>query len=181
MKLTDKMMVKLMNWVGNPSDIVIPNIYIGKWEMDIFRLTDAGMIYEYEIKVSRSDFKNDFKKAFSRPVKEDGKYVMVDAVVKGRPIKHWKQEVITKHQSLIDSKRCNKFFFVVPENLISPDECPDPCGLIYFTDYTFIIVKSPRLIHKEKMDTSKYKSLAKKLAFRELQLRQKLHYINSKL
>ena len=55
------------NWIirchaDRSGNRVFPNIYIGKFEADILELTKSGYLYEYEVKISRSDFKNDVKK-----------------------------------------------------------------------------------------------------------------------
>lgn len=48
---------------GTELDLIIPNFYLNSpFEMDVCKITKAGIVYEYEIKISRSDFKNDFKK-----------------------------------------------------------------------------------------------------------------------
>ena len=41
---------------------VIENLYVFSWESDKLIETRSGLIYEFEIKVSKADFKNDFKK-----------------------------------------------------------------------------------------------------------------------
>ena len=44
--------------------IILPNIswsYL-RWEADLISVTKSGFLHEYEIKISLSDFKNDFKK-----------------------------------------------------------------------------------------------------------------------
>jgi len=48
----------------NLQDIVFYNFFCGPFEMDIFRLTNKRMIWEYEIKVSKQDFKQDFLKKY---------------------------------------------------------------------------------------------------------------------
>ena len=40
---------------------VIENLYVFNWESDKLIETRSGLFYEFEIKVSRADFKNDFK------------------------------------------------------------------------------------------------------------------------
>lgn len=43
----------------------------------------------------------------------------------------------------------NKFFYAVPENLISVDELPSNCGLLYIRDdFSVVKVKEPKFIHK---------------------------------
>ena len=39
----------------------INNLYVFDWESDKLLETKSGYIYEFEIKISRGDFKNDFK------------------------------------------------------------------------------------------------------------------------
>lgn len=147
MKLADKISIDLQAWVRTTGyDVVIPNFYIGIYEMDVFRLTPSEMIYEYEIKISRSDFFNDFKKQWA------GK---------------------TKHSLMETGKSaCNKFFFVVPEGLVSKAEVPKYAGLIYYTNSRmFRIEKTAPVLHKDKSKTDKdlYRWLCNKLAFRETQ------------
>ena len=40
---------------------VMENLYVFGWESDKLIETRSGLIYEFEIKISKADFKNDFK------------------------------------------------------------------------------------------------------------------------
>lgn len=100
MKFSNKIQRSLMPFVRGNGDIVIPNYFHDCYEMDLFRLTPTEYIYEYEIKISRSNYFADFKKG-------------------------------NKHERLQKGLAANRFFFVVPENLISIAECPKYAGLIY--------------------------------------------------
>src|SRR5687768_13284257 len=100
----------LMNWVrSTPSDIVVPNYYVGRWEMDVCKVTKAGQMTEYEIKVSRADFIKDFKKScmMATGVMETkvtpGGYQYQDHVLATQ----------TKHSQIQTGKHCNRFFFVI--------------------------------------------------------------------
>lgn len=44
------------------SNFVFPNIYLGNFECDILEITKSKYAYEYEVKISVSDFKADAKK-----------------------------------------------------------------------------------------------------------------------
>lgn len=125
-----------MRWaMSNSTDIVVPNYFIGTFECDLMKVTKNGVVYEYEIKTSKSDFKNDFKK--SRYSYKQGSRV-------------------TKHELIKEGKRCNRFYFVCPEGLILSTEVPKDFGLIYAQwidghGYTFRIVKVSKLfntVHK---------------------------------
>jgi hypothetical protein len=154
----------LLNWVQQKgSEVVIPNFFHGMFEMDVFLLKSSGYIYEYEIKVSRSDFKADFKKSYNQGEWGDNKKEV------------FKHDLIAKGEA-----PCNRFFFVVPEGLITPEECPSHAGLIYYYEqskkknwYGFQIVKNAKLLHKRSFDN--WKDLCNKLAFRETIHRQKLN------
>lgn len=179
MKLSDKIISKLLTWIDRSTDIIVPNYYIGRWEYDVFRLTDSGIVYEYEIKISKSDFKNEFKKSFENIKRENGQLVLLDETnhsEKGLK-KRYVTESISKHDEILKGKRCNRFFFVVPENLIQTSEIPDHCGLIYFSDRSFRVVKNAKMIHKQRVNPDIYQQIAKKLSFREKNLRRKLNGI----
>lgn len=142
MKLADKIIRSFLNDIKKWNEIIIPNFYMS-WEMDIFRMLPSWYIYEYEIKISRADFKNDFKKWD-----------------KHKRLKNWKLQ-------------CNRFYFVVPENLVLIDEIPEYCWLIYFYETPkggyFKTIKNAKFLHKEKKnkDLKFVSNLLDKIAFRE--------------
>ena len=150
MRLANKIQKQLINFAtGGGYEIVIPNFYFGIYEMDLFRLTNSEIIYEYEIKISRSDFFADFKKKFGNE---------------------------TKHSRFENkSCACNKFFFVVPENMVGIEEVPSYAGLIYYLGGGFKIIKAAPMLKKK--DKINYQSLAKSLAWRDQLTRQKLNQI----
>ena len=105
MKLTDKITKHLMSWCNSGNDIVLPNFYVGIYECDVLRITRADVAYEYEIKISRADFFADFKKCFGS---------------------------VKKHDRIANGERINRFYFVVPEDMVTKEEVPAHCGLVYF-------------------------------------------------
>lgn len=114
-----KMQQALRGFISNPK-YRLENLYVFGWESDLLFLTPAGYWYEIEIKISRADFFNDFKKkAFGKLKSEllkSGKY---------------------------DSP--NYFYYAVPRGLVSPDEVPDYAGLLE-VDFRWIATKkAPRL------------------------------------
>lgn len=151
----------LLRWAAsNASEIVVPNYYLGRWECDVLKISKAGHLYEYEVKVSRADFKNDFKK-------ESFFY-----------LSNTKE---TKHDNIRYGKRCNRFYYVVPEGLIEPSDVPAGFGLIYFTQlvytdlrdskfeqihYGFKIVKVSSLFKKESCNQALYVHIAQNLSLK---------------
>lgn len=156
---------------------VYPNIYLGRWEADILELTKAGYLYEYEVKISRRDFKIDANKAeYWRGTNE---------------IRSKKYDVLRR------GERVHYFSYIVPEGLISPEEVPEWAGLIYVRPYDnrvcigfdketgdpifdehvsawFSTVKDPVKLRTEKVTPKELEDIEKKVYFRYHQLRCKL-------
>lgn len=86
---------------------IFPNIFIDRWECDLLEITKAGHTYEYEVKISRSDFKADARKQTFRQSKANA----------------------------IRSGRTNYFYYITPKDLIVSDEVPEYAGLIYVIPY----------------------------------------------
>lgn len=78
----------------------------GVGEADFVTINRKKMLSEFEIKISRSDFKADFR---------------------NKPRKHLNMKMGTCE--------VNYFYFVCPENLIHPEEVPQHAGLIYVGKY----------------------------------------------
>jgi hypothetical protein len=90
-------------------NIIVPNVYWGlglKHECDMIVVSPAGFATEIEIKISRSDFKADFKK-------NNEKYGSGD-------LKGWGHY----------SSKIKKFYYAVPHDLNIEDLLPPRTGLI---------------------------------------------------
>ena len=142
----------LLHEIGRQYDIAVPNYYLDRYECDVLRISKNGVMTEYEIKVSRSDFKNDAKKGWES----------------------WRGEKRNKHQDLIDGKRVNKFYFVVPEGMVNPSEVPPQFGLIYAIEssnwrrrkYDFQVVKKAKTLKKEQCSPDQFANVARNLAIK---------------
>jgi len=95
----------------------------GDWEIDVLSLNKNDYLTEYEVKVSRSDFKADFKK------------------------KKWKW-----YEQRIEAMISNYFYYTCPEGMILENELPDFAGLIYATNEGLKFIKKAPLPHKKKHD-----------------------------
>lgn len=169
MKLTSTIQTALIKHArGHPYDIIIPNFYYGSYEMDLFKLSSSGFVSEYEIKVSRGDFRNDFKK---------GKTVYVPGSAD-----NWRDcwQKVNKHDN-IDKEKINRFWFVIPAGLIELKEVPKHAGLLAFNKYGgFEVVKNAPLINKVKPEVD-YKLLCRSLSFREQAVKEKFLTLKNKL
>lgn len=132
----------------------LTNAYIFKhdWESDFFVQKKNGYSYEFEVKISRSDFFNDKKKVDKHSILEHGKYTQKTYSEWNRDARKWNKETIKEHEH---SFRPNKFFYVVPEGMISVNEIPKYAGLMYVPSDRYrniITVKEAIFIHKNKLN-----------------------------
>lgn len=148
---------------------IIPNFSgISRWEADLFSISKAGYMYEFEIKLSRSDYHRDFKKVSKHKMFESGR------------------GCTSNTKSGLKIKSPNYFTFVCPEGMISVDEVPQYAGLLYVcnTDkYSFRNndvkqirrlrsnveikeVKKPKRIHDSRADINIYKKISQVLSGR---------------
>lgn len=133
----------------------------GLAECDVLSISKSNYIYEYEIKISKSDFKADFKK-------KKHKLMCEKKCTKYKMIKENNQKV--KDTIYLTS---NYFYFVVPEGLVGISEIPEYAGLMYITEkHSFILIKKAPLLHKEKASINFIRQLSHnltcKLVFRKV-------------
>lgn len=153
---SEAIQVALMSWVKSTrADIVIPNYYMGVWECDLMKVTyPSGFITEYEIKVSVADFKKD-------------------------ALKQSQYSKRNKHNEIANGKRCNRFYFVVPEGMIKPEDIPEKMGLIYAFEndsligIDFKVVKVSKLFSKEGCSQKIYTHIAQMLCMKLENAKQK--------
>jgi len=126
---------------------------VGWFECDLFAVTKSDIGVEYEIKITRKDFRDDSKKTLKSEWRK---------LSSG-----WGREAAEGKHTLMASKSTkapNRFYYVVPEDLITFNEIPPWAGLIYIrfipaTEYhaeryhIYEVVKAP-LLHKEKVKAS---------------------------
>jgi hypothetical protein len=132
--------------MGRRANKVFPNVYAGSFEADIIELSKSGYATEYEVKITRTDFRNDSKKRLTR---------------RAGPNK-------SKYEILQEGKRVNRFCYIVPDGMIAKSDIPDFAGLVYAKKISegyyshekgfyrkekisFTTVKEAPLLTKEKM------------------------------
>jgi hypothetical protein len=155
---------------------VVDNIFLGKFESDFLYVTKSRFINEVEIKISKSDFENDFNKGFYRH-KEHG-YEYARSRIK-RPDKLKKLEFIKKHDLIKRGEFGIKgFYFAMSEELASKVEIPDYCGLIivpeqeppyeYFYRSILIEKHAPTLPNALKITPQRESQIAEAIKWRYL-------------
>lgn len=146
--------------VLSPSSVLYrtENLNVFAWESDSLAITKSKYAYEFEIKISRADFKNDFKHKKMKHQMLEGTYQLFGDEFLG-----------DGKMSLTDKP--NYFYYVVPENLITIEEVPSYAGLVYVKPrynregkiywYDANVVKEAPKLHKEKIDETHLKLMDK--------------------
>lgn len=136
------------------------NIFVHRWEADLFSVTKTGYCYEIEVKVSKSDFLADFKKPkhhlFSTI--KNGYGILKDPGILGYSIN-------TKHPHCnltaipVNSMNVpNVFYFAMPWPVIKQirtTDIPDYAGLLHCHENGYEVLKKAPYIHKDKVDPAK--------------------------
>lgn len=115
---------------------VLPNYTPSDWfECDVFELTKADYMREYEVKISRADFFADAKK--ERLIRDTGRWEpMPEAEAKYPGHQRYVFDMERKHTLLAsgDTRGPVHFWYVTPKGLIQQHELPVWAGLIEIED-----------------------------------------------
>src|SRR3990172_4332407 len=133
----------------NNYDYKLKNTYVFMWESDFFAISSSRYCIEVEVKVSKADFKADYKKIL------------------------WNG--ITKHDNILNPEykfKPHKFCFACPEGMIDRKEINPLYGLIYIKDYNARYIQNPKFLHKDDLfNNPKFlKNLMNKYYYRNLEL-----------
>lgn len=145
-------------------DFILTNFFHSDWEADILLINQQGLSHEIEIKLSKSDFRNDFKKFYTNQ-KTGEKFLKHDKIGCGDYI-------------------CNQFSFLIPMGIIDYNEIPEHCGIIEFYhdedhwETTFHYIRQPKTIHSDPYwkfcDKEQFfRSLARNLLIKKFELKGK--------
>lgn len=154
-------------------------VFSRNWESDYFCLGKSGYCTEVEIKCTKKDFRDDFKKEKHQIFSslDQGYYIqnkgqtrgdklgeeIVDEVriAYGIPLTRTANRgifapasriAVHYHEKLILP---NRFYFASEPGIIPLNKIPDYAGLIYTVYGTAEIIKTAPLLHKRKQDLSK--------------------------
>lgn len=124
----------------------------GLGECDVISISKSNYIYEHEVKISKADFKADFKKAKHQ------------LMLEGRSTS---ERMIKENNKMVPDTwylTPNYFYFVVPTNLVKVEDIPQYAGLIYMNEnLQFEIIKKAPIIHKEKATSNFIRQLSHNL------------------
>ncbi len=185
MKHTERTILKALRTFCDNHKYVIANAFIFNWESDLFSVTKTGTVYEFEVKISKADFKKDFEKEkhtifknrnndifYTSDKKEKSGFTCINgndfigcnnvnenAASKGDYGKFYHYCEL----NWVDMKRHlipQRFYYVCPAGLISSYDVPEYAGLIHVDGYTCNVVTSSfvaqkRYLRKIKINTSR--------------------------
>lgn len=148
MKHSEKSVQKMLwAYMNKKYEMMIPNCFTQfDNEADVLAFRKSGFVDEFEIKLSKADFKNDAKKiVFLSESKTFG----------------------PKYESLCDGNMSNYFWYVFPNDIkIELEDVPSWAGVIHITQHGLRQVRGPKRLHGVKT-TLEYKySQVRKLGYR---------------
>lgn len=124
-KMTSKIQEAICKYLAKRGHESICENYGHNWEMDVASMSQSGMLHEYEVKISRSDF-------------------LADKKQKATKFMHYEMR--------IEGTTPNYFYYVCPEGLIKKGEIPMYAGLYYYSDGEIQMIKNAKRIHKASAD-----------------------------
>ncbi len=160
----------------------VDGLYVFGWESDKLIWTKTGYIYEFEIKISRQDFKNDFKHKKDKHIILQGPTAEEKYMPSCYQHYEWNKKNYASLEAYLaqirpdsydliaNNRKPNYFYYAVPEGMIQPEEVPEYAGLIWiqkeyrYVKQSYVIVKQAPQLHKVK-----YKDA-------ELNLSEKFYY-----
>lgn len=160
-KMTEAMMQYALYQYGHLKPLY-PNIHYGCNEWDGLHISNAGYLTCYEIKLSRSDFKADFKK--------DRHYLLTERLEEHPEKMFLKLGLLPKHVYYV----CHGF-------KITEEDVPDYAGLLLVDERGFTRkVKDAPVLWKKKVTSEQiqgiYKTLANRYIYKKLEdQREKMH------
>ena len=167
----------------------VDGLFVFGWESDKLLWTKAGYIYEFEIKISRSDYMNDFKHKVEKHVllnsaMPDESTDAREADLFGNLLKEKRKRYpqITTEQAKnmmksVGERMPNYFYYAVPEGLLDADEVPPYAGLVYITTYKGGFEDQPeKWLHRIKIVRKAPQLHKTKYTDAELNLGEKFYY-----
>lgn len=141
-------------------ELVAPNVY-PCWrfkEMDIMAVRPSGFVDEIEIKLTKADFKADFRKIVNiscEPYHKEGRSYLTS----------WEEK--NKHECLVKGlNHCNYFSFLMPKELAEKCDIPNYAGLYVYNNGWITERKKPKRLHNRKISLDLKYHIARKMAFR---------------
>jgi hypothetical protein len=142
-KIIQRSLFKFYNRLNHK--LIVPNIYLHYSEADLITVQTSGYVNEIEIKLTKADFKRDFKKR-----------------------KHQYMLESMKPGSRLHTP--NYFWFCIPKTLLPKIDCdiPDNYGMILMDENGIYpeIYKRAKIMHRQKVTDKQVRQIARSLMFK---------------
>lgn len=166
-KLTEQVIQRRLNGFFASWKYNVDGLFVFSWESDKLIWTKAGYIYEFEAKISRADYMNDFRHKVEKHLLlnsalPDGQQEARQQDLFGNLLQQKRKRYpeITMEQARqrmkpVGERMPNYFYYAVPEGMLEADEVPPYAGLIYIREDSglAIIREAPRLHAKKYTDS----------------------------
>jgi hypothetical protein len=116
-----------------------PNVYLFNWESDLLSICKKNMATEYEVKISRADFKADVKKI--------DKHKVLSEAYNGSPTRE---------------RLPNFFYYAAPKGILNLEDIPEYAGWVEIGIKSIIMKEAPRL-HRQGISEEDKITLLKKV------------------
>lgn len=121
-------------------------------ECDVVSISQSDFVYEFEVKISRADFKKDAHKVIKHHYLNETYQNHIHKKYRTRKINHLP----------------NYFTYVCPNNMIKLDEIPKYAGLIYIFNNKLKVIKKAPILHRGKAEIKLLKRIARTLTERAM-------------
>ena len=178
----------LSGFIASPK-YSVDGLFVFGWESDKLIWTKAGYIYEFEIKISRSDYMNDFRHKVEKHLLLNSALPDVGTVAReadlfGNLLKEKRKRypqitrgVAKLMMKPVGERMPNYFYYAVPEGLLDADEVPPYAGLVYITTYKGGFEDQPdKWLHRIKIVHKAPQLHKTKYTDAELNLGEKFYY-----
>ena len=128
---------RLYRALWQQSELMVPNCCVFGWEADMLRVTKAGYVWEYEIKISRADYLADTDKTRKHEILSTG------------GTEEWTGELLVRD-------RPRHFIYLMPAGIAQAAEMPDYAGFVQLEPqnngvWRLAVIKPPPALGKGKI------------------------------
>lgn len=158
-KLTEQVIQRRLNGFFASWKYNVDGLFVFGWESDKLIWTKAGYIYEFEVKISRADYMNDFRHKVEKHLllnsalpdeKAETRQADLFGHLFTQKRKRYPQitmEEVKQRMKPVGERMPNYFYYAVPEGMLVADEVPTYAGLLYIHEESGISIvrEAPRL------------------------------------
>lgn len=161
--LTEQVIQRRLNTFFASWKYNVDGLFVFGWESDKLIWTKAGYIYEFEVKISRADYMNDFRHKVEKHLllnsalpdfRQEAREQDLFGNLLRQKRKRYPQitmEQARQRMKPVGERMPNYFYYAVPDGMLEADEVPPYAGLIYIHEESgFTTVREAPRLHATK-------------------------------